>query len=98
MSNMVHTVDNTIVRSIDPSGYMTPETRVRWKNSILFSFYIYIATFFGSSTISGFMEKLDLNSPTLSSELLNVFTKAAITAIPPTIVSFVLKKANKLEL
>ena len=98
MKNLQDAVDNTIIKSIDPSGYMTPETRMNWKNSILFSFYIYIATFFGSSTISGFMEKLDLNSPTLSNDLVNVFIKAAIVALPPTIVSFVLKKANKLEI
>jgi hypothetical protein len=97
LKGLSQSVSNTKVGLIEPSGFFTTETKDSWKRSLLFAFYIYISVFGSSSAISSALANLDLRIPIWFYGLIPEVTRAAIVAIPPTIVALALKKAKKLE-
>jgi hypothetical protein len=97
LKKLTDSVPNTTTYPLSDSGYLSTPAKEQLRKSGLFAIYIFLATFFGGSTISSFLEHLDLHSSTWFSEFLYIITKAALIAIPPTVVAFCFKKIEKLE-
>jgi hypothetical protein len=97
LKKITDSIPNTTANQLADSGYVSTPAKEQWKKSALFAFYIFLVTFFGGSTISGFLEHLDLQSPTFFGELLQILVKTFFISIPPTIVAFSSNKIKKLE-
>ena len=79
------------------SGILTTPAKENLKKSLLLALWIYVSTFVGGSTISGFLDKLDLGSSSWYHELISILMKAALVAIPPTIAGYALIQTKRLE-
>ena len=97
LEGITRTASNTRVDIIKDSGILTTLAKENLKKSLLLAFWIYVSTFSGGSAISSYLEKLDLGSSSWNHELITLLIKAALVAIPPTVVSFALLQTKKLE-
>jgi hypothetical protein len=92
LKKITDSVPNTTTYLLADSGYISTPAKEQWKKSALLAFYIFLVTFFGGSTISSYLDHLDLQSPTFFDELLHILVKTFFISIPPTIVAFSSKK------
>src|SRR5205823_14789349 len=90
LEGITQTAANTRVDLIKDSGIFTTPAKENFRKSLLLVFWIYVSTFVGSSTISGYLEKVDLGSSSWYHQLIALLIKAALVAIPPSIVAFAL--------